>query len=358
MALVEAVIGEALQQIEDRVGVVALDPALDRAGDEAAALGGHFLADLLAHGAPQQIRLAERIAGQNLRDLHHLFLIDDDAEGLLQHRLDLGVDVVGLFLAVLARVIGRDVGHRARPVERHQRDDVVEAVRPHLDQRPAHALTFDLEHPGGLAARQQIVGFLVVERQRVDVDLDAALGEQALGRLQHRQRLEPEEVELHQPRRLDPFHVELGHRHVRFRIAVERRQLDQRPVADHDAGGVRRGVAVEPLELERNIEQPRHALVRSRRFLQPRLALDGFREHHGRGRIVRHQLGELVDLTVGHFQHAPDVAQHGARLQRAEGDDLRHLVARRSAPARSGSLRRAGPGRSRCRSPASTRAPG
>ena len=38
-------------------------------------------------------------------------------------------------------------------------------------------------------------------------------------------------------------------------------------------------------------------------------------------------LHELVDLAVGHLQHAADVAQHAARLQRAEGDDLRHLVA-------------------------------
>ena len=50
-------------------------------------------------------------------------------------------------------------------------------------------------------------------------------------------------------------------------------------------------------------------------------------ERHRIGRIVRHQLAQLVDLPVGHFQHAADVAQHAARLQRAEGDDLRHLVA-------------------------------
>ena len=47
----------------------------------------------------------------------------------------------------------------------------------------------------------------------------------------------------------------------------------------------------------------------------------------GRGRVLRHQLAELVDLPVGHLQHAADVAQHAARLQGAEGDDLRHLVA-------------------------------
>ena len=73
--------------------------------------------------------------------------------------------------------------------------------------------------------------------------------------LQHRQRLEAEEVELHQPRRLDIFHVELGDRHVRARIAVERDQLVERAVADDHAGGVGRGVARQAFQLHRQVEQ-------------------------------------------------------------------------------------------------------
>ena len=109
VALVETVFGEALEQVEYRVGLRALDAALDAAFDETVALRLHLLADLLAHGAPQQVGLAERIAGEHLRRLHHLFLIDDDAEGLAQDRLKLGMDVFGLLHAVLARAIGRDL---------------------------------------------------------------------------------------------------------------------------------------------------------------------------------------------------------------------------------------------------------
>ncbi len=65
----------------------------------------------------------------------------------------------------------------------------------------------------------------------------------------------------------------------------------------------------------------------SRNTGQLRLALDRFRERHGGRRILRHQLRQLVDLPVGHLQHAADVAQHAARLQRAEGDDLPDLLA-------------------------------
>ena len=44
------------------------------------------------------------------------------------------------------------------------------------------------------------------------------------------------------------------------------------------------------------------------------------------GRIDRHELGEPVDLSERHFEHAADVAHHSAGEKRAEGDDLRHPV--------------------------------
>ena len=60
---------------------------------------------------------------------------------------------------------------------------------------------------------------------------------------------------------------------------------------------------------------------------QLRFAVDRLRQGHRIGRIVRHQLADLVDVAIGNFQHPPDVAQHGARLQLAEGDDLGDMVA-------------------------------
>ena len=66
----------------------------------------------------------------------------------------------------------------------------------------------------------------------------------------------------------------------------------------------------------------RHHRLAVARFLQFRFALDRLRQRHGIGRIVGHELAELVDLAVGHLQHAPDVAQHGAGLQLSVRDDL------------------------------------
>ena len=327
VALVEAVIGEACEQFEDSFGLPALDVALDAAGHESTALLLHLAPDLLSHRPTQQIGFAERVAGEDLSRLHHLLLIDDDAEGLAQDRFELGMDVVRLLHAVLARTIGRDVGHRAGTIERNQRDDVLEAIRPHVEQGAPHALTFQLEDADRLRTREHGVGFFVIERDCGEIDLDRALAQQCRRRFQHSERLEAEKVELHQARLLHPFHVELGHRHVGLGIAIERHHLGQRPLADDDAGGVGRGVAVKPFKLLRDGEGARDHRVAVARRLQARLVVDRPGERDRIERVLRHELAKFVDLTVRHLQHAADVAQYAARLQRAEGDDLRHAVA-------------------------------
>ena len=142
------------------------------------ALRRHLLAVFLAHGAAQDIGLAETVAGKIARDLLHLLLIGDDAVGRLQDRLQLRMQIVGALLTELSRTIGRDIRHRSRPIERDQHDQVFEPVRAHVDQRAPHALTFHLEHADGLAARQHLVGFSVVERDAQKIDVDAALTDQ------------------------------------------------------------------------------------------------------------------------------------------------------------------------------------
>ena len=101
-----------------------------------------------------------------------------------------GVDVVGLLLSELARAVGRDVRHRPRPIERDQRDQVLEPVGPHVDQRLAHAARFHLEHADRLAAPEHRVGFRVVERDLSKVDCFPAAGDEINRPLEHGQRLQ------------------------------------------------------------------------------------------------------------------------------------------------------------------------
>ncbi len=81
------------------------------------------------------------------------------------------------------------------------------------------------------------------------------------------------------------------------------------------------------LEALGDVEGARHHGVLVAERLQFRFARDRGGQRDRRCRILRHQFGQLVDLPIGHLQHAADVAQHAPRLQRPEGDDLRHLIA-------------------------------
>ena len=119
--LVEAVAGEFFQQIENLVRLRGGDFVfLGAALDELLALLLHFLDLFLAHRAPQDVRRAEREAGQNLRGLHHLLLINQNAVGLLGNRLEQRMLVFDFHFAVPALDEFRNQLHRPGPVKRDQ----------------------------------------------------------------------------------------------------------------------------------------------------------------------------------------------------------------------------------------------
>ena len=83
---------------------------------------------------------------------------------------------------------------------------------------------------------------------------------------------------------------------------------------------------MQALELLRDGDQARDDRLLGDRRLERGSPSMACVQGHGVGRVLRHQLGELVDLAVGHFEHPADVAQHAAGQERAEGNDLRDLV--------------------------------
>ena len=253
MRFVEPVAGEFLHQIENQIRLILVDAFLDRAGDEIRALRHHLGFDLLAHGAAQQIGAAEAVIGHNLGRLHHLFLIGEDAVGRLQNRLEQRMRIGHRLFAVLAPDVARDAVHRSGPIERIHRNNVFEPVGLELAQAVAHARAFQLEDTVRLATGDQLVGLGVIEGYLREIERRAARGDEIDRLRQHVEGLEAEEVELHQAGELDIFHAELRHRHVGARIAVERHQLVERPVADHHAGRVGRGVAIKAFELQRDL---------------------------------------------------------------------------------------------------------
>ena len=176
---------------------------------------------------------------------------------------------------------------------------------------------------------QHLVGLLVVERQPVDLDADA------VGLLDDRERglddvqvAQAEEVHLEQAELGDVVHVELRD-DLGVALLLQRQVLGERLVADHHGGGVDGVVADEALEAHGEVDDLLDLLVGVVGLLE--LAAGQHRVGEGRRRrLLGDHLGDLVADRVGLAHHAGGVAHGGARRHGAEGDDLRHPVARRT----------------------------
>ena len=69
-----------------------------RAGNELLFQVLHLFARVkMRHGAPQQVGICQAETGDRVGDAQHLFLVEDDAEGVLQERLEGGVKMLHLF---------------------------------------------------------------------------------------------------------------------------------------------------------------------------------------------------------------------------------------------------------------------
>ena len=268
--------------------------------------------------------MAHAEAREDARGLLHLLLVDHDAVGFLQHRFQQRMRIFDRLAAVLARDERRNHAHRPRPIERDHGDEFLDLVDLELPQQVAHAFGFDLEHAHGVAARQQLVGFGIVQRQVVRIRLDARRALHVLaGLAHHRQRLQAQEVHLQQARFFQRHRFPLRN-DVAVLVLRQRNQLDQGFFADDDARRVRAGL-------------PRHVLQRRRElhdFLRERLGPARVGEieavllraqQRGAGHFGNH-LREAVAIRQRDFQRAADVADERLGAERAVGHDLRHAV--------------------------------
>ena len=216
--------------------------------------------------------------------------------------------VLDLGLALLARdvVVDHAAAQRTRPVERVERDQVVEPLRLRLAQDVAHAAALELEDAVGLPVLEDLIGLRIVERDVVDVEIDAGGPLDLRDRVEdQRQRAQPEEVHLQEADALDLLHRPLGDDFV-ARPLVERRVLGDRLRRDDDAGGVDRGVAGHAFEPARDAEQLLDLRVVLLHLPQRLALLERLVQRHVERR--RNLLGDLVDVGERHLEHAADVA--------------------------------------------------
>ena len=130
MRLVKAISRELQNQVEQLPRLVLRVLLLRRARHEQVTLLRHRLGILLSHGSAQQISTTQRIPGDRRRNLHHLLLVHDDAQRLLQQRFQFRQHVLHRSPAPLTfnEVVNHAALDRTRPVQRIQRGQVLHGL--------------------------------------------------------------------------------------------------------------------------------------------------------------------------------------------------------------------------------------
>ncbi len=157
MGFVEAVVRELVEKVPNLLRFGLIDAILCGARKEFGALSIHRLLDLLTHRPAQKVSAAEGIPGHLPGDLHHLFLIDDDALRFIEDIVDQRVEFIARLSVILDVAIFRNVLHRTWPIQRHKRNDILDAGRLKLPKRVAHARAFHLEHGDRVGGAVEII---------------------------------------------------------------------------------------------------------------------------------------------------------------------------------------------------------
>ena len=230
---------------------VAVDAGrLDRAVDELLAVDRDLVLLLLPHDLAQLVGFAHREAGDVARDLHDLLLVARDAVGFGTESArvwDAGTSA--LRAAVFDRDVLRNPLHRARPVERDERDDVVEARRAAARRRRAscrriragrrrsfrrgRASRTSCDRRRGIFARSNVPSTV----RRISSTAFFIT------------------VRLRSPRKSILSRPIFSTHSMSYCVLTspspkldQRRVVDQRALRDHDAGRVRAGVARQPFD--------------------------------------------------------------------------------------------------------------
>ena len=341
VGLVERVVREGQQDLPEHLDGGIRVPVRVHAGLEALELLVELGLLLLAHRAAEDVGLSEAEAGDPLGDRHHLLLVDDQAVARVEdvgERLgELLVDRRDLLLAVLAqRVVDVRVrAHGAWPVERDDGRDVFEVVGPQEPKERAHRPAVELEHPEGVAAREELVRRGVVQRQVFQDERVTAVGLDVVERVvDDREVAKPQEVHLDEAEGLARGIVELRDDLAVLLPLHDRDDVDERLARHDDAGGVHAPLALQVLEPDCRVEHglglgigldegAELARLFESRVIPVEHALERHvLSHHGR----RHRLGEALPHAEREAEHASGVLQRLLRLDGAVRDDLRDAL--------------------------------
>ena len=296
----------------DVVGDLAGQPVRRHAGVELLAQRFDALEPALRpHRATQQVGVLSRALADGHRHLHELLLEHRDAEGALQRRHELGVQVRDLLLPELAaheRVHGPALD-RPRPHQRDLHDEVVELARLQARQQPHLGARLHLEDADRVGAAEHVVDRRLLFRQGRQLPLLAGRRpDHVEAVLQRRQHPETQQIELDQPHPGGVVFVPLDDGAVLHAGVLDRHHLADRAIGQHHAARVDAEVPRRLQQLHREVDDAgRDVVVVARRqlgapalhLLRPGVLLAGGvpeRLRHVAHRVLGPVLDDVGDL--------------------------------------------------------------
>ena len=278
---VETVAGKFFQHVENLVRFCRRNFIGRRtAFDKRLALLLHFLDLLFAHRAAQQIRRAERKASEQLRRLHDLLLINQDAVSFFGNFFEQRMLVFDFNFAVPALDEIRNQIHRSRAIQRNERGDMFDGTDLKLFAQVAHPARFQLKYAERFRTVQEVVSFFIVERQRVNRHVNALRAlDHFAGVADDGQSFQAEKIHFQQTQITDRPHRVLRDNCAVF-VRFQRQQIDERLVADDNASRMNTGISREVFEDERGVNQLARYFFVLVSFFQLRHLLQRLRQSH------------------------------------------------------------------------------
>ena len=204
----------------------------------------------------------------------------------------------------------------------------VDVVRLQAPDEFLHAPGFELEDARGGRVLQQGVGGRIVQRNVLDAQrlvVTAPGIDDLYGPVDDRQRLQAQEVELHEPGALDVVLVELGDEAAARFVRAHRHESLQPVRRDHHPTRMTALVADDSLEPVGHVHDLGGFLVLLDERPEVGAFLHGLLEGHAD--LERDHLGEPVPEPVGLALGPRHVPHHGLGRHGPEGDDLADRIA-------------------------------
>ena len=146
-----------------------------------------------------------------MRQKHHLLLIDRNSVGFFQIFFHCGKVVFNLFLAVFSSYETWNVFHRTRTIKRVHSNKICKYRWLQFLHIFLHSGRFILKNPNRIPSLEQLVGFFIIERKVVWIEINVVLVLYEFYRvLYQRQGFQTEEIHFQKARTFNNRVIELS----------------------------------------------------------------------------------------------------------------------------------------------------